>query len=172
MGDAAILQQPDHRGHAHGEARRVQEVAVLFFRHGHALEHQHDGAARGADVDGLIRCVQHQHRRMHHRAARLAVRAGGLHDHRRLGGVSGMSALAHKTYAEAAAIDWIGRAACPFSTRATVATKTRLAPARIRTRAHSLAVMPVVNTSSTTTIVWSATASLVTLKAPRTLARR
>src|SRR5205814_7563880 len=106
------------------------------------------------------------------RAARLAVRAGGLHDHRRLGGVSGMSTLAHKTYAEAAAIDWIGRATSPFSTRATVATKTCFAPARIRTRAHSLAVMPVVNTSSTTTMVCSAAAFFMTLNAPRTLARR
>src|SRR5438874_12401093 len=109
---------------------------------------------------------------MHHRAARLAVRARRLYDDSRLGGVSGMSALAHKTYAEAVAVDGTSRAASPFNTRATVATKTCLAPARISTRAHSLAVMPVVNTSSTTTIVFSATAFFVTRNAPRTLARR
>src|SRR5271169_1401106 len=33
--DAAILEQPDYRGHAHGDASRVQEVSILLFGHGH-----------------------------------------------------------------------------------------------------------------------------------------
>ena len=63
MRDAAVLEQPDHRGQAHGHAGGVQEVSVLFFGHGHALEHEHEGAAGGADIDGLVGGVEHKHRR-------------------------------------------------------------------------------------------------------------
>ena len=42
----------------------MQEVSVLFFRHGHALQHQDQSTARGADIDRLIRSIQHQHWRV------------------------------------------------------------------------------------------------------------
>jgi len=35
-----------------------------FFRHGNALEHEHDGAAGGTNVDRLVGGIQHQHRLM------------------------------------------------------------------------------------------------------------
>jgi len=72
VGDTAVFEQPDHRRHANGNARRVQKMSVLFFGHGYAFEHQHNGAARGAHIDGLIGSIQHEHRRMHHGAAWLA----------------------------------------------------------------------------------------------------
>ncbi len=59
--NAAILEQPDHRRQTHGDAGRMQEVSVLFFRHGDALEHEDQRATRGADVDWLIGSVQHEH---------------------------------------------------------------------------------------------------------------
>src|SRR6266850_2264333 len=68
MRDPAVFEQTDHRGHADGEARGMQEVAVLFLGASHSLEHQHDSAARGTHVDGLIRRIEHQHRRQHGRA--------------------------------------------------------------------------------------------------------
>jgi hypothetical protein len=40
MRNAAVLEQADHRGQAHGHAGRVQKVPILFFRHGDAFEHQ------------------------------------------------------------------------------------------------------------------------------------
>src|SRR5437868_6372929 len=43
-------------------------MSVLFFCTGHPLEHQHDSAARGAHVDGLIRSIENKHRRQHGRA--------------------------------------------------------------------------------------------------------
>ena len=60
MRNAAILQKTNDRGQTHGDAGRVQEVSVFFFGHGHSLEHKHEGTARSADVDGLVRSVQHQ----------------------------------------------------------------------------------------------------------------
>ena len=57
VGDAAVLQQANHRRDAHGDARGVQEVSVLLFRHGDALEHQDQRSACGANVDGLIGSV-------------------------------------------------------------------------------------------------------------------
>ena len=45
-------------------ARGVQRKALLLFGAGNALEHEHQGASCTADVDGFIRCIQHQHRRL------------------------------------------------------------------------------------------------------------
>jgi hypothetical protein len=36
-------------------------VSILLFRHGYALEHENQSAARGANVDGFIRGVQDEH---------------------------------------------------------------------------------------------------------------
>jgi hypothetical protein len=36
-------------------------MSVFFFCHSHALEHENQGAARSADVDGLVGRVQYQH---------------------------------------------------------------------------------------------------------------
>jgi hypothetical protein len=60
MRDAAILEQTDHRRHTHGNAGGVQEVPVLFFGHGHALQHEDERAASGANVDGFVRSVQYE----------------------------------------------------------------------------------------------------------------
>jgi hypothetical protein len=38
----------------------MQEVPILFFRHGHALEHKDQGTTRGANIDGLVGSVQHE----------------------------------------------------------------------------------------------------------------
>jgi len=35
-------------------------VSILFFRHRNALEHENQGAARGTNIDGLVRSVQHE----------------------------------------------------------------------------------------------------------------
>ncbi len=77
--NAAILQQPDDRGHAHGHAGGVQEVSVFFFGHGDALQHEHDGAARGTDVDRLVGGVQHQHGLMQRVAIAFVVHARSEH---------------------------------------------------------------------------------------------
>ena len=42
----------------------MEKVSVLLFRHGNALQHQHNSPARSTDVDRLIRGVKHQHRRV------------------------------------------------------------------------------------------------------------
>jgi hypothetical protein len=44
----------------------MEGEAVLFFSAGNALEHQHQGAARAANVDGLVGGVEHQHRHLQH----------------------------------------------------------------------------------------------------------
>ena len=82
--DPAILQQTDDRGHAHRKARGVQEVSVLFFGHGDALQHQHDGAARRTNVDRLVGGVQHQHRLMQRVAIAFLMHAGGQHRSRKV----------------------------------------------------------------------------------------
>src|SRR5262249_11661547 len=46
----------------------MQVVAIFLFRHGQAFEHQHDRAAGGANIDRLVRGVQHQHRSLHDQA--------------------------------------------------------------------------------------------------------
>src|SRR5579862_337695 len=73
----AVLKEPDHRGHAHGNAGGVQEVAVLLFGHGHAFKNEHEGAARSADIDRLVRGVQDKHRRVQGISIAVAMRRRG-----------------------------------------------------------------------------------------------
>jgi len=61
MRNAAILEQPDDRRQTHGETSGVEEMSILFFGHGDALEHENDSAAGGADVDRLVGGIEHQH---------------------------------------------------------------------------------------------------------------
>src|SRR5580700_10414269 len=60
------LAEPDHRWHTKGGRSGVDEQAVGFLSGGDALDHQHYGAADGRYVNGLIRGVQNEHRRLHH----------------------------------------------------------------------------------------------------------
>jgi hypothetical protein len=62
--DAAIFQQADYRRHGDDGALRVEREAVLLLSARDALEHQHECAARAADVDWLIGSVQHQNRHL------------------------------------------------------------------------------------------------------------
>ena len=59
VGDAAILEQANDRGHGDDGALRVEREAVLLLSACDSLEHQHEGAARTADVDGLIGGIEH-----------------------------------------------------------------------------------------------------------------
>src|SRR5215469_14982023 len=146
MRNAAVFEQADDRRQTNRETRRVQEVSVLFFGHGHTLEHEYDGAARGADIDRLVGGVQHQYR---------SVQCVAI--------ASGASSSSSSST----------RATSSFRVRATIATQTLAAPARRKIRAHSEAVVPVVNTSSTNrTTLPARSCPLVTAKAPRMLSRR
>jgi len=160
--DPAILQQTDDRGHAHGQAGGVQEVPIFFFGHGDALQHQHDGAARGTNIDRLVGGIQHQHGLMQGMAVALLMHAGGEHRCRKVrphAATEIVKSQGHDFYPRAAtgtrcslASSEVSSGRCPdnemtsviFKVRATVATHTRAAPARRRTRAHSEAVVPVV----------------------------
>ena len=82
--NAPILEQTDHRGHTDGNAGGVQEVSVFLFGHGDALEHEDDGAARGAHVDRLVRGVQDEDRRVQGVAVALLVEASGQERDRRV----------------------------------------------------------------------------------------
>ena len=62
--NAPVLKQPDHRRHGDVAALRVQHQAVLFFSARNAFQHQHQRAPRAANIDGLIRRIQHQHRHL------------------------------------------------------------------------------------------------------------
>lgn len=42
----------------------MQEVAILFLGHGNTLQNQHNRPARRAHINWLVRCIQHQYRRM------------------------------------------------------------------------------------------------------------
>ncbi len=64
VGDAAVFKKANDRGHGDDGALRVQREAVLLLSARNALEHQHQGAARAADVDGLIGSIEHQHRHL------------------------------------------------------------------------------------------------------------
>ena len=55
--DTAILEQADHRWNSKGKSSCMQIVAVLFLRHGNALQHQHNSPPRGAHIDWLVRSV-------------------------------------------------------------------------------------------------------------------
>src|SRR5262249_58866933 len=61
----AMLRQTDSRGHTHSDARGMEVVTVLFLGHGQPLEHQHNGPAGRANVDGFIGGVQGQNRSLH-----------------------------------------------------------------------------------------------------------
>ena len=43
----------------------MQGRALLFFRPGDAFEHEHEGAAGAAYIDGLVGGVEHQHGGLH-----------------------------------------------------------------------------------------------------------
>src|SRR5579864_8087291 len=55
--NTTILEQPNYRRNSQRQARRMQEMPILLFRHGDALQHQHNGAAGRANVDRFIRGV-------------------------------------------------------------------------------------------------------------------
>ena len=76
MRNAAILQQPNDRWHAHGDPSGMQEVPVFFFRHGDALEHEHDRASRRTNVNRLVGRVQHQHGLMQRMAIAFLMHPG------------------------------------------------------------------------------------------------
>ena len=59
VGDAAVLQQPDHRGHGDATALSVEHKAVLLLGARNAFEHQHQGAPRAAYINRLIGGVEH-----------------------------------------------------------------------------------------------------------------
>ena len=75
--NTAVFEQSDDGRHAQGNARGMKKVSVFFFGHRHALEHEHDCAARSAHVDRLVRSVQDQHRRMKSVTVALLVDASG-----------------------------------------------------------------------------------------------
>jgi len=81
--NAAIFQQANHRGYAQREAGGVQKMTVLFLGHSNALQYQDDGAASGADIDRLVRCVEHQNGRMQSMA--VAILMSRSHHDRRTG---------------------------------------------------------------------------------------
>ena len=64
VGDAPVLQQTDHRGHGDAAALRVQHKAMLFLGARDAFENEHQGAPRAANIDGLVRGIQHEHRHL------------------------------------------------------------------------------------------------------------
>ena len=75
--DAAIFEQANDGRYAHGDAGGVKEVSVFFFGHGNSLEHQHNRAACGADIDRLVGGVQHQDGLMQGMAVIFLVHTGG-----------------------------------------------------------------------------------------------
>src|SRR5436305_11915782 len=56
--DVYVLDEPYDRRGVHGDARRVEHVAVVLLHAGDALEDHHDGTSLGANVHRLIRGVQ------------------------------------------------------------------------------------------------------------------
>ena len=52
--DAAVFKKTNDRRHGDAAALSVEREAVLFFSTRNAFQHQHEGAARSADVDGLV----------------------------------------------------------------------------------------------------------------------
>ncbi len=85
--NSPVLQQPDHAWHRNPHPRRMQHRALLFLRARHALQHQHQRPPRTADVDRLIRRIQHQHGSLHRRLAKDAYPNIDLR-HRTPGGMS------------------------------------------------------------------------------------
>ena len=39
----------------------MQIMSIFFFGHGHAFEHENDGAPRGANINRFVGCVQNEH---------------------------------------------------------------------------------------------------------------
>ncbi|SPE18179.1 hypothetical protein SBA5_140046 [Candidatus Sulfotelmatomonas gaucii] len=64
VGDAAVLEETDDRGHGNDGALRVQREAVFLLSARDAFEHEHQGAPRAADINRLIGGVKHQHRHL------------------------------------------------------------------------------------------------------------
>ena len=64
--DAAILEQPDDRRHGDVAALSVEHEAVLLFSAGDAFEHEHEGASRTANVDGLVGSIEYEDRHLQH----------------------------------------------------------------------------------------------------------
>src|SRR5512133_2103603 len=125
----------------------MKEVPVLLLGHGHALEDENDGAARGTDVDGLVAGIEHQYGRGHRLVGMVLRHRDRMRD-MALPGHESTHTWAAKACGRTSSSEFtVTRAASGLSTRATVATKTLLAPARRNTRAHSEAVVPVVMTS-------------------------
>ena len=63
--DAAVFEEADDRGHGDAQALGVEGGALLFFGAGDALEHEDEGAAGAADVDGLVAGVEDEDGRLH-----------------------------------------------------------------------------------------------------------
>jgi hypothetical protein len=59
--NAAVFEQANDRGDAQVPAGGVHRVLRHLFGRGNALENKHQGAARGADIDGFVTRVQHEH---------------------------------------------------------------------------------------------------------------
>lgn len=70
--NAAIFEQTNYRRQPHRQSRRVKKMSVLFFGDSHAFQHEYERPPRGADIDGLIRGIQHEHRRLHREASIVA----------------------------------------------------------------------------------------------------
>ena len=54
-------------------------MPVFLFRHGDAFEHKYNCAPRSADIDGLVRSVQHQNRLMQRVPIAILVHSRGEH---------------------------------------------------------------------------------------------
>src|SRR4029077_13803746 len=127
--------------------------------------HQHNGAARGANIDRLLPGVQHQHGGVQRMAAVVTMGCVAVYfEHRRDGPVAPQHRAVHRivplpchTFATANSLCRAypvsgvksGLLTSSLCVRATVGTNNLDAPARPKTRGHSEAVVPVVNTSST-----------------------
>ena len=82
--NAAIFEQTDDGWHSQGDASSVEEVSIFFFRHGHAFEHEDNGAARGTHVNRLVRGVQNENRRMERVTIAVLVDTSGQERDRRV----------------------------------------------------------------------------------------
>src|SRR5205085_12216952 len=144
----------------------MQVMSILFLGHGNTFEHQHERAACGADVDGLIRSIEHEHGRVHGQTSMFVGDDNAGRSHSRRGMMrSGMTVRKvvsrHGRVLYPATARAKGLLFPPFDaslraisaaeryTLATVATTICFAPAARGTRAHSLSVVPWVYTSST-----------------------
>ena len=157
-----------------------------FFRLRHALQQQHHGAAHSRYVNGLVGCVQNQHRFLHQgsapgseagtwrpptfpEAAGTSVPPASGECRPRWSTASGRLAL----IAPSLPATVCRRRACGRPARATVRPNTDLAPASRSAREHASSVAPVVITSSSSkTRKLSTRPPLRMAKAPRTDSHR